>query len=234
MLYPFLFLMSTDTIKKAVAYKAAELIENGMHIGLGSGSTAFYFIERLIQRCKKGLKIHAIASSQQSFQQAKAGNIPLLNVETVTSLDLTVDGADEIDPQKRMIKGGGGAHVREKIVAMMSREMIVIVDESKLVPALGKHKLPVEILPFARDAIFHHISKAGYKGEFRKKADGSLFITDNGNLLVDIHFDALRENPEQDHETLLHIPGVVDTGFFFNLAGRVIIGFADGQLLIKS
>jgi ribose 5-phosphate isomerase A len=225
--------MSTDTLKKVVAYKAAELIENGMHIGLGTGSTVFFFIERLIQRCKEGLKIRAVASSEQSFQQAKVGNIPLLDIDKVSSLDLTVDGADEIDPQKRMIKGAGGAHVREKIVATMSREMIVIVDESKLVPALGKRKLPVEILPFARNAIFHHISKAGYQGEFRKKTNGSLFVTDNGNLLIDIHFDILRKNPEQDHETLLHIPGIVDTGFFFNLAGRVIIGFADGQVVIK-
>jgi ribose 5-phosphate isomerase A len=225
--------MSTDAIKKTVAYKAAELVENGMHIGLGTGSTVFFFIERLIQRCKKGLKIRAIASSEQSLQQAKAGNIPLLDIDAVSTLDLTVDGADEIDPQKRMIKGGGGAHVREKIVATMSREMIVIIDESKLVTALGKHKLPVEILPFARNAIFHHIGKAGYKGEFRKKNDGKLFVSDNGNLLIDIHFDSLRKNPEQDHETLLHIPGVVDTGFFFNLAGRVIVGFADGQIVIK-
>lgn len=226
--------MSIDTIKKTVAYKAAELIENGMHIGLGTGSTIFFFIERLVQRCKEGLKIRAIASSEQSLRQAKTGGIPLLDIDTVTALDLTVDGADEIDPQKRMIKGGGGAHVREKIVATMSREMIVVIDESKLVPALGKRKLPVEVLPFARNAILHHIGKAGYKGEFRKKSDGSLFITDNGNLLIDIHFDTPRKNPEQDHETLIHVPGVVDTGFFFNLAGRVIVGFADGQVVIKT
>ncbi len=225
--------MSTDAIKKAVGYKAAELIENEMHIGLGTGSTVFFFIERLIQRCKEGLKIRAIASSEQSFQQAKAGKIPMLDIDTVTALDLAIDGADEIDPQKRMIKGGGGAHVREKIVATMSHEMIVIIDESKLVTALGKHKLPVEVLPFARNAILHHIDKAGYQGEFRKKTDGSLFATDNGNFLIDIHFDTLRKNPEQDHETLLHVPGVVDTGFFFNLAGRVIVGFDDGRVVIK-
>lgn len=225
--------MSIDEIKKAIGYKAAEFVENGMIVGLGTGSTAFFFIERLIQKCKEGLKIQAVASSNQSFQQAKKGNIPLLDIDNVTTLDLTVDGADEIDPQKRMIKGGGGAHVREKIVATMSREMIVIVDERKLVPILGKCKLPVEILPFARNSIFHHICKAGYHGEFRKNVDGSLFITDNGNLLVDIHFDTPRQYPELDHETLIHIPGIVDTGFFFNLAGRVIVGFADGQIIVK-
>ena len=225
--------MSTDAIKKAVGYKAVELVENGMRIGLGTGSTVFFFIERLIQKCKEGLKIHAVASSDKSFQQASHGNIPMLDIEKVTTLDLTVDGADEIDPLKRMIKGGGGAHVQEKIVATMSREMVVIVDESKLVSALGKRKLPVEVLPFARNATLQHIKKAGYHSEFRKKNDGTLFITDNGNLLIDIQFDALRKHPEQDHETLIHIPGVVDTGFFFNLAGRVIIGYTDGQVVIK-
>lgn len=225
--------MSTNVIKKAVGYKAAELIQDGMCIGLGTGTTAFYFIEKLIQRCHEGLKIHAVASSTSSLEQAKKGHIPLLHVDEITSLDLTVDGADEIDSMKRMIKGGGGALVREKIIASMSQEMIVIVDEKKLVSSLGKCKLPVEVLSFAKTATFHHIAKAGYRGEFRKKPDGNLYITDNNNLIIDIHFDQLRENPEQDHETLIHIPGVVDTGFFFNLAGRVIVGFEDGQVIIR-
>ncbi len=225
--------MSTDTIKKAVGYKAAEFVRSGMHIGLGTGTTVFYFIERLIQRCQEGLNIHAVASSLRSLEQAKQGGIPLLDIDEVTSVDLTVDGADQIDPQKRMIKGGGGALVREKIVAAMSREMIVIVDESKMVPTLGKCKLPVEILPFAKNATLSHIAKAGYNGEFRKKSDGSLYVTDNGNSIIDIHFDALIESPEEDNETLIHIPGVVDTGLFFNLAGRVIVGFADGQVIVK-
>jgi ribose 5-phosphate isomerase A len=220
-------------IKKAVGYKAAELIESGMRVGLGTGTTAFYFIERLIQRYKEGLHIQAIASSEHSFQQATQGGIPMLGSDEITSLDVTVDGADEIDPQKRMIKGGGGALAREKIVAAMSREMIVIVDESKLVSSLGKSKLPVEILPFASQATLHHIKKAGYQGEFRRQTDKSLYVTDNGNLIVDIHFEALRVSPEEDHETLIHIPGVVETGFFFHLAGRVIVGFADGQVIIK-
>lgn len=225
--------MSTDSIKKAVGYRAAELIENGMLVGLGTGTTVYYFIEKLIEKCKSGLKIQAAASSNQSLKQAKEGRIPLLDIDKVTALDITVDGADEIDPQKRMIKGGGGALVREKIVAAMSKEMVVIVDERKLVPALGKAKLPVEIIPFAKNSILHHIEKAGYRGSFRKTADGTPYITDNGNLIVDIHFDSPRENPEIDHDALIHIPGVVDTGFFFNLAGRVIVGFADGQVVIK-
>ncbi len=222
-----------DAIKKAVGYKAAEFIENGMRIGIGTGTTVFYFIERLLERCRQGLEICAVASSERSLKQARDGGIPIMDVAKVTFLDVTVDGADEIDPQKRMIKGGGGALVREKIVAAMSKEMIVIVDESKIVQNLGKCKLPVEILPFAQKATLHHIAKAGYKGEFRKKSDGRLYTSDNGNLIADIDFSALGQSPEEVNETLLHIPGVVDTGFFFNLAGRLVVGFADGQVVTK-
>ncbi len=223
-----------DSIKKAIGEKAADLIEDGMHVGLGTGSTAFYFIERLIHRCQEGLKIQAAASSVQSLAQAKKGNIPLLDINQITSLDITVDGADEIDPQKRMIKGAGGALVREKIIASMSREMIVIVDESKCVHQLGKCKLPIEIIPFAHMATLHKIEKLGYPGTFRKKADHSLYITDNGNYIVDIPFKQPLTHPEEVHETLLHLQGVVDTGFFFNLAGRIIVGFFDGQIIIRS
>jgi ribose 5-phosphate isomerase A len=225
--------MSREAIKKNVGYKAAEFVENGMRVGLGTGTTAFFFIERLIQRCKEGLKIQAIASSEASSTQARQGGIPLLDLNRISTLDLTVDGADEIDPEKRMIKGGGGAHVREKIVASMSREMIVIVDESKLVSALGKTKLPVEILPFASCATIHHIKKAGYEGQVRTLHNGAPFVTDNGNFLFDIHFPHTLSHPEVEHERLSHIPGVVDTGFFFRLAGRVIIGFFDGQIVVK-
>ena len=225
--------MSTEAIKKAVGYKAAEFVHSGMRVGLGTGTTAFFFIERLIQRCKEGLKIQAIASSEKSSEQARKGGIPLLDSSQVSALDLTVDGADQIDPQKRMIKGGGGALVREKILAAMSKELVVIVDDSKLAPALGQCKLPVEVLPFAKNATWHHILKAGYKGDFRKKSDNSLYITDNGNLIIDLLFDTMIENPEEDHMTLIQIPGVVDTGFFINLAGRIVVGFADGQVVVK-
>ncbi len=225
--------MSNEQIKKAAGYKAAELIEQGMLIGLGTGITASFFIERLGQRCKEGLKIHAVASSNASYNQARKAGIPLFDINKITTLDVCVDGADQIDPQKRMIKGAGGAHVREKIIASMSEELIVIVDESKLVSELGKCKLPVEVLPFAAFATLHKIEKAGYKGIFRQKSDGSFFITDNGNLIVDIHFTSTRKAPEEDNQTLRNIPGVIDTGFFFNLAGRVIVGFFDGQVIIK-
>jgi ribose 5-phosphate isomerase A len=226
--------MTAASIKKSVGYKAAELIQEDMLVGIGTGSTVHFFIEKLGQRCSEGLKIQAVSSSSRSSKEAQAKGIPLIDIEKVTTLDITVDGADEIDPQKRLIKGAGGAHVREKILATMSRELVIIADESKLVDALGRAKLPVEILPFAHAATLYHMKKAGYKSVIRRTKEGSFFITDNNNLLVDIHFTKTLSQPEKEHETLMRIPGVVDTGFFFHLAGRIIVGFSDGQILIKS
>ena len=225
--------MSKEVIKKAVGRAAAEFIKDGMHVGLGTGSTTFYFIERMIERVREGLKIRAAASSLRSLKQVQEGGIPLLDINEISSLDITVDGADEIDPQKRMIKGGGGALVREKIIASMSKELMIIVDESKLVSKLGKSKLPVEVIPFAIQATLHKMQKLGYQGSFRLNQNKSLFVTDNGNYIIDIHFRHLCEQPELDHEALIHLPGIVDTGFFFNLAGKVVVGFADGQIAVR-
>ena len=128
-----------EEMKKAVGYAAADFVENGMIVGLGTGSTVFHFITRLIERVQDGLDIQVVSSSIRSETQAKEGCIPVANINTITSVDLTVDGADEITPEKIMTKGGGGALLREKILANISREMIVIVDESKVVEKLGKH-----------------------------------------------------------------------------------------------
>jgi ribose 5-phosphate isomerase A len=222
-----------EEIKKAIGEHAADLVHQGMHVGLGTGSTAFYFIQSLIEKCKKGLKVKALASSQRSYDQAIKGGIPMLDINQTTSLDIYVDGADEIDPLKRMIKGKGGALVKEKILASMSREMIVIVDQSKLVDHLGKDVLPVEIIPYAYGSTLHHLEKLGYKGTLRKKDDGNLYITENHNYIYDIAFSSPTLHPEKDHEMIRNIPGVVDTGFFFHLAGRVIVGFFDGQIVIR-
>lgn len=222
--------MDRDEMKKIAGETAAEWIENGMLVGLGTGSTVFHFINRLIQRVAEGLQIQAVSSSKLSREQAKAGGILLADVNAITSIDITVDGADEIDPQKRMIKGGGGALLREKILANTSREMVVIVDESKIVEKLGKHPLPVEILPFGQEATIDKIKKLGFHGQLRCHDNDGPFETDNGNLIYDIHFESLREDPERDHEKLILIPGVLETGFFFNLAGRVLVGKTDGTV----
>lgn len=225
--------MEQEKIKQAVGYKAAELIQDGMLVGLGTGSTVFYFIEKLIQRVKDGLHIQAVSSSLRSTELASKGGIPLIDINTLSHLDITVDGADEIDHEKRMIKGGGGALLREKIVASMSKEMIVVVDESKLSAHLGRCKLPVEVIPFAHEVTHKKIEKLGYKAYFRKTQSGSLYVTDNGNHIIDITLSSPLSDPEKVNENLKSIPGVVETGFFFHLAGRVIVGFKDGQVVIK-
>lgn len=222
--------MNSDEMKKKAGEMATEWVENGMLVGLGTGSTVFHFINKLIERVSEGLEIQAVSSSIRSRNQAKEGGIPLADMDQVTSIDLTVDGADEIDSQKRMIKGGGGALLREKILANTSREMVVIVDESKVVERLGKHPLPVEILPFGYSATIDKIRKLGYQGRLRTHNADGLYQTDNGNFIYDIQFESLREDPESDHEKLIRIPGVLETGFFFNLAGRVLVGRSDGTV----
>lgn len=222
-----------ENAKKAAGYKAAELIKEEMLIGLGSGSTAFYFIEALLLRCRQGLRIKAVATSRRSQELALSGGIPLLDLESLSALDMCVDGADEIDPQKNMIKGGGGALLYEKIVASMSREMVVIVDETKCVESLGKFPLPVEIIPFGHCSTTHKIEQLGYAGKIRTQSDGSKYITDGGHFIYDLHLGLCRPAPAVIQEELLRIPGVVETGFFLNLAGRIIIGKSDGSVVVE-
>jgi ribose 5-phosphate isomerase A len=220
-----------EIAKNAVGIAAAHLIENGMLVGLGTGSTANYFIRALIKRCQEeGLKITAVATSKESERLAKEGGIQLYEVNQISSLDMTVDGADEIDHQKRMIKGGGGALLREKIIASISREMIVIIDEDKLVDQLGIFPLPVEIVPFAHKITLKHIADLGFHGAFRQSAHHELYLTDNSNYIIDITFPAGCQAPEATNQALKAIPGVVETGFFFNLAGRVLIGSGSGEV----
>ncbi len=225
---------SAQDLKKLAGATAATLIEEGMLVGLGTGSTAACFIEALIERCRNGLSITVVATSDQSIKQAIAGGIPTVDIQTVSKIDLTVDGADEIDPQKRMIKGGGGALLREKIVASASDEMVVIVDESKHVECLGAFGLPVELIHFGIAATVAKVEQLGFTGKLRKQVNGELYLTDNGNYIYDIAYPNLCQSPEKDHEALLQIPGVVETGFFFNLAGRVVTAHKNGDVKIHS
>ena len=218
-----------DDLKREVGEKAASLVEEGMLVGLGTGSTASFFIESLIKRVSGGLSISAVSSSKRSEQMARDGGINVLDINKVTSIDLTVDGADELDPQNRMIKGGGGALVREKIVASSSKQIVIIIDESKLVDVLGKFGLPVEILPFGYSATIHKLETHGYHGALRKKGS-DLYITDNGNYIYDVHTPSTFADPKKDHDTIVNLPGVVDTGFFFDLPVKCLIGYQDGSV----
>lgn len=221
-----------DTVKQALGKKAADLVQDGMTVGLGSGTTTSYFIDALINRAKDGLTFSAVSSSKESLERAKKGAIKTYTLNEVDTIDLTVDGADEIDDKKRMIKGGGACHLQEKILAYNSKEMVVIVDETKLCKKLGKKKLPVEILYYGAVFTEKRLREKGYKGYFRKNEDGSLFFTENANLLYDIEFDGLLDSPEKINDEILHIPGVIETGFFFGLAGRVLVGYFDGPIKI--
>jgi ribose 5-phosphate isomerase A len=215
--------------KKAAATAAVDFIQDGMLVGLGTGSTVFYFIEALGQRCRAGLNITAVATSQQSFHQAQSCGISLKDSETVTSLvDLMVDGADEIDPNKNMIKGGGGALFREKLLAEASRRLIIIVDETKLVNPLGMSPLPVEVARFLYHRTLQRLEDQGYQGKLRLGRNQTPFVTDNGNYIIDIHYNRPIQHPADEHMHLKSITGVVETGLFFNIVERVIIGYQDG------
>lgn len=218
-----------DKAKEAAGRYAANLIQNDTIVGLGTGSTAAFFIKRLIQRCKEGLKIQAVATSEQSYLMAVAGGIPMIDPNTLISIDVVVDGADEIDPEKQMIKGAGGALLREKIIASMAKEMVVIVDKHKCVKQLGACLLPVEIVPFAYKATLDKLQ--AFKPSIRK-AGNDLYRTDNGNYIADLTLNHLIANPVELNQKLHLIPGVIETGLFINMAGRVIIGHSDGTTTV--
>lgn len=215
--------------KQAAGEEAAKWIEDNTVVGLGSGTTAYFFIQALIRRFKKGLNIQAVSSSKHSEELAKKGGIPVLSLNEVEKIHMTVDGADEIDPQKRLIKGGGGALLREKIVANASDEMVVIVDWSKVVEGLGEFPLPLEVLPFGVEMTKRKIESRGYKAVLRH-SKGKVYITDNGNYILDVQFKHLSGIPEEHENILKNIPGVLETGFFFHMAGRVIIGDETGKV----
>lgn len=207
-----------EALKKKAAYAALELVENDMIIGLGTGSTVKYFIEGLIQRCLNGLKVKVVSSSRNSLELAKAGNLEVLDINDVDCVDLTVDGADEIDGNKNMIKGGGGALFREKVLALASKKLAIIVDESKYVEKLGLSKIPVEVLPYGYMLVQRKISDLGFDSFLRKKENGIVFVTDNGNYILDIKIkDGFLKNVRKMHEELKSLCGVLETGFFFDL-----------------
>lgn len=215
--------------KRTAGYAAAQFVQDGMLVGLGTGSTSEYFIKALIERCHAGLNIKAIASSKKSMMLASEGGIPLIPDDELTHLDLMVDGADEITVTKDLIKGGGGALLREKILAAASREIIFIVDESKIVTQLGAFPLPVEIAPFGYKATLRHIDNLGYQGILRRTSVQELFVTDNGNYITDLHMKESIKNPEKLHHRLCGVPGVVETGLFYHLPSKILVGYQDGH-----
>ena len=230
--------MSVDMLKRQVAQRAMEFIEDGMKLGLGTGSTASAFIALLGAQVRHGLNVVCVPTSEASRAQAESLGIPLTTLDDEPRLDLTVDGADEIDAELRLIKGGGGALLREKIVASASSRMLVIADESKLVTTLGKFALPIEVVRFGLASTVMHIKTqaedVGCTGpvSLRLSSDGTPFITDTGNVIVDCSFGRIEE-PELLADSLEVIPGIVEHGLFLGLADDALIAEADGVRLMS-
>lgn len=222
-----------DALKRQAAARALEHVSDGMRLGLGSGSTAKHFVELLGERVRAGLDIIGVPTSEVTRADAIRCGIPLTTLDAIDRLDLTVDGADEINPSLDLIKGGGGALLREKIVAAASDRMIVIADESKWVDVLGRFPLPMEIVPFGFAATQRAIAKAfaqsGVSGQMvlRKGKDGHVFVTDGGHCIVDAHLERIAD-PARLAGLLSTIPGVVEHGLFIGLASMAILAGVGG------
>jgi ribose 5-phosphate isomerase A len=215
--------MASDQEKELAARASLQFVRDGDVVGLGSGSTAAYAVRYLGERVRAGVKIRGIATSVQTQNLAASVGIPLTTLEEVQRIDVTIDGADEFDPELRLIKGGGGALLHEKIVASASRQVIIIADSSKQVCVLGKVPLPVEVIRFAEALVSEKISVLGATVRLRKDKAGKPFITDEGNHILDCHFGQIPDPPALAH-TLSEIPGVVEHGLFINLADLMLLG----------
>src|SRR6187402_2200051 len=227
-----------DQLKRQAAARALEEVRDGMQLGLGTGSTAKHFVELLGERVAAGLKVIGVPTSEQTRADAERCGVKLTTLDEIDHLDLTVDGADEIDPDFNLIKGGGGALLREKIVAAASDRMIVIADDSKAVDVLGRYPLPIEVIPFGlaatRRAIAGAFAETGNSGQMvlRKGKDGHVFVTDGGHCIVDAHLGQITNAP-QLAGLLTAIPGVVEHGLFIGLASLAILAGAQGIRVIE-
>jgi len=219
--------------KRNSAEEAVARVKDGMTVGLGSGSTSRYAIEKLGEMVSDGLKIRAVATSRKTEALARELFIPVVDPSTLDSIDIAIDGADEVDQKGNLIKGGGGSLLREKAIAFASKSFHVIVDDSKLVVTLGARRLPVEIIPFAAGLTLKHIRGLGGDPILRK-ANSEMFITDNGNLIADCQFEVIADPAWLDIK-LKMIPGVVETGLFSNkIVTSIFVGYATGETKVIS
>lgn len=220
--------------KQLVGEKAATFIEDGMIVGLGTGSTATFMVKALAERVKKeNLSIVCVSTSKVTEELAKSLGLHTKNLAEVDEIDLTIDGADEISPDFHGIKGGGGALLYEKIVATNSKKNIWIVDDSKLVDTLGKFPLPVEVVPFGSEHLFAKFLEKGYEPEYRKDEAGNKFITDSDHLIIDLYLDKI-EDPKLLASELIHEVGVVEHGLFIDIVDQIIAGTTDGEIEIQT
>lgn len=218
--------------KRLAGEKAAEYVKDGMILGLGTGSTAYYMIKKVGELVHNGMKLKAIATSKNTEKLAQELHIPLVDINDVDKIDLVIDGVDEIDGDFNAIKGGGGALFREKIVANLANEVIWIMDDSKLVDRIGKFPLPVEILPYGYIHIIRKLQEYSLNPIIRKKESG-FFVTDNGNYIVDLHLDSFI-NIFEIYDKVKEITGVLEVGLFSNMCNRIIIGSDNATKIIEN
>jgi ribose 5-phosphate isomerase A len=215
--------------KKSAAERAVSYVSNGMTVGLGTGTTAYWVILQIADKIKsENLKIRAIATSVQSEKLAVKSGIKLIPFDKIGEIDLTIDGADEVDENKDLIKGGGGALLREKIVAYNSRQLIIVVDQSKLVHNLGKFPLPVEIAVFGWEKTMDNLAGLGCQPSLRIRDDVP-FLTDNGHYIIDCNFQQI-SNPSILNREIKSVPGVMETGLFIEMADKIVVGYEDGKV----
>jgi ribose 5-phosphate isomerase A len=223
--------MANDQEKEAAARASLQYVQDGQVVGLGTGSTAAYFIKLLGEKVKNGFRIRGgIPTSDRSRELALSLGIPLTTLDECQEIAVTVDGADEVDPELRLIKGGGGAMLREKIVASATKKLVIVADATKQVARLGKFPLPVEVIRFAQALVAKRIEALGAQVSLRKNADGSPYVTDENNHILDCRFGEIRD-PDGLAQELSEMPGVVEHGLFIGMASVVL--FARGSEIVE-
>jgi len=221
--------MTQQEAKSLVGQRAAELVEDGMAVGLGTGSTATAFIQALGARVQQGLQFRCVASSDASHDLAASLGMHVTTLAELPQLDLYIDGADEVDPQLNLIKGGGGAMLREKIVASSARRFICVVDSTKMVQTLGKFPLPLEVIQMALPLVTGKLNELGLNPRQRFHKDGSVYLTDEGNFVVDCHCGSIPD-PAKTAEAVRHIVGIVEHGLFLGMTDLVLEAGENGVI----
>ena len=218
--------------KQRAGFKAAEFVEDGMAVGLGTGSTAHWLVERLGERVRAGLRVRCVPTSRRTEEQARRLGIPLVTLGEVSGLDIAIDGADEIGPDLALVKGGGGALLREKLVASAARRFVVVADASKRVGVLGRFPLPVEVVQFAWELTARRVAAVvGVEPELRLAVGGEPYVTDNGNFILDCRCGSIQD-PAATERALKSLTGVVESGLFVGMAELAVVADEEGLELV--
>ena len=217
-----------DSQKRQAALRATEYVHDGMIVGLGTGTTAKHLIMALGERVRRGLKIQAVPTSHETAALARHSGIPLIESDHAWTIDIAIDGADQVDPDFNLVKGGGGALLKEKIVAAAAKRFVVMVDHTKLVPALGgSFPLPIEVVPFGWGNTARHIERASGGSAVLRERQGTVFQTEAGHVILDLHMPKI-DDPATLEIALNQIPGIVETGLFIGRTSILIVGHAEG------